>query len=266
MPPQDDHRDLSDTGARQFARVRDGLAGRPDRDTGTHEARKALKRLRALLRLARLHLGKGAFRRHDLPLRDLGRALADVRDTRVALDLLDAVAGGRCPALRSRLEERYASARAALEGDPGALETLAAGAGEAGARWRDDFGGAPVAWEGGMRRTLRRAAARYVRARERGRDDDFHEWRKEVKHLRYQAEELGEAGPDVPGGTAALEALGESLGGEHDLTVLIGLVEAEEGCGGERGPVLALLRDRRAALRGEALAAGGRLFGGDGTA
>ena len=72
-------------GDQQFGRVLEGVAGNPDRDTGVHEARKALKRLRALLRLARPALLQQPYRDLDRRLRDAGRRLSPLRDARVQL-------------------------------------------------------------------------------------------------------------------------------------------------------------------------------------
>ena len=48
-----------------------------------HETRKALKRLRALVRLLREELGEQAFERENAALRDVARRLAGARDAEV---------------------------------------------------------------------------------------------------------------------------------------------------------------------------------------
>ncbi|MCW3057232.1 MAG: domain containing protein, partial [Solirubrobacterales bacterium] len=64
--------------------------GRPD-EKAVHEIRKALKRLRALVRLLRHELGEEAFARESAALRDAGRRLAGARDAEVLLDTLDSL-------------------------------------------------------------------------------------------------------------------------------------------------------------------------------
>ncbi len=64
-----------------------GATGVPRRHV--HEARKALKRLRALIRLLRGRLGETAYERDSTTLRDAGRLLAGARDAEVLLSTLD---------------------------------------------------------------------------------------------------------------------------------------------------------------------------------
>lgn len=247
----------------QFERIGRGLAGEPDRDTGVHEARKALKRLRALLRLVLPHLDAGQVATSDVLLRDVGRTLAPLRDACVSLDLLDEVAPGVCPGLRAVLEDRHHAA--ANRFDAGARADLAARAGGAAERWVGMLAGSTIEQNAdvvpGIGRTYRRGRKRMRRALRRGSDADFHEWRKEVKYLRYQLEALRPLQADLLGPRIArLDILGERLGLEHDLTVLIGLVESQQDCGDDRVGLLALLCGRRTIVRDEACPMGERVF------
>lgn len=247
---------LRQIGEQQFDRVVDGIAGHPDRDTGVHEARKALKRLRALLRLARPALPRQPWRDLDRRLRDLGRLLSPLRDARVSLDTLDALAPGRCPMLRERLGQRYERAAAALV--PGLLHGPLESARWA---WADLLKGAAPDSTAGVRRVHRRGRRRYATVVEHGRPGDFHEWRKQVKHLRYGLEALQEAGrTGLSPAIEHLTALGEVLGEEHDLTVVIGLVEQETDCG-ERAAVAEVLGRHRHRLQEAAVPLGDRSFG-----
>ena len=88
-------------------RVRVELAETADHDLAVHEARKAMKRARALLRLARGAIGKKGFAAEDAVIRDAGRLLAPLRDARVTLDTIEAIASGSCPRLAERLEARH---------------------------------------------------------------------------------------------------------------------------------------------------------------
>ena len=56
-----------------------------------HEARKDMKKLRALLRLARGELGEEIFGRENACFRDAARELAGTRDADVMLETLDAL-------------------------------------------------------------------------------------------------------------------------------------------------------------------------------
>jgi CHAD domain-containing protein len=244
-------------GDEQFGRVRSGLAGLPDRDTGVHEARKALKRLRALLRLVRPELRKPRFRDLDRRLRDAGRALAPMRDARVSLDTLDAVAPGRCPTLQERLERRYEQASAGVLVGP-----IADRMADAHREWAAVLASIEVSAVAGVRRVHRRGCDRYRSVVGRGEAQDFHEWRKQVKHLRYQLEALRTAGRNgLDEAITSLDELGEVLGAEHDFTVLMGLVDAEDQCGFEREVLLEELEARRSALRQQAVPMGDPAFG-----
>ena len=255
---------LARIGRYQFDRVARGLEGQPDGDTGIHEARKALKRLRALLRLVWPHLDAHARRAEDVVLRDVGRVLAPLRDARVTIDTLDAIAPTACPPLRSTLERRHATAFRSVSA--ASTAALAAALSEARTRWAALFPGSlPGGFEAvapGIARTYKRGRKRMRRVAASNRDGDFHEWRKEVKHLRYQMEALRPMDPAaLHSRIALLDELGELLGAEHDLTVLMGLVETEAACGDDRADLLRLLSERRDGMRRTALVLGAEAFG-----
>src|SRR5262245_51916833 len=75
----------------------DELRGRSDstREEAVHEARKDMKKLRALLRLVRGELGERVYSAENACFRDIARELAGVRDADVMLATL------------TDLEERY---------------------------------------------------------------------------------------------------------------------------------------------------------------
>src|SRR5919108_4686748 len=68
----------------------DELRGKTDSTPveAVHEARKDMKKLRALLRLARDELGKDTFSRENACFRDAARELAGTRDSDVMLETL----------------------------------------------------------------------------------------------------------------------------------------------------------------------------------
>src|SRR5262249_34187472 len=59
------------------------------RDEVVHDARKALKRVRAVLRLARAGVGEKGFQRENTCFRDAARPLTAVRDARILVETLD---------------------------------------------------------------------------------------------------------------------------------------------------------------------------------
>ncbi|HLB21700.1 MAG TPA: CHAD domain-containing protein [Solirubrobacteraceae bacterium] len=169
-----------------------------------HEARKALKRLRALLRLVRDELGEQAYARESAIVREAGGRLARARDAEVLLSTMDGLVkrhperlGRRrgVQRLRARLQiERDGAAELALSESvarAGTLEDLRALRARAGAWELADAGGIEAIeaalehlYGTGRRRMRRAARAGGARGRK------LHEWRKRVKDLRYAAEML----------------------------------------------------------------------------
>jgi CHAD domain-containing protein len=100
-----------------------------------------------------------------------------------------------------------------------------------------------------------------AQALERNSDEAFHEWRKEVKYLRYQLEALRTIAPEGLGSRiTVLTDLGEVLGFEHDLTVLTNLIEADRRCGVTAAGLPAVLRARKEGLRGSAASRAQRAY------
>jgi len=169
-----------------------------------HEARKALKRLRALLRLVRDELGNDAYARESAVVRETGRRLARARDAEVLLSTMDGLVkrhpkklGRRrgVQRLRARLQiERDGAAELALSESAaraGALEDLRALRARVGAWQLADAGGLQ-AIEPALQRLYGTGRRRMRRAERAGgaRGRRLHEWRKRVKDLRYAAEML----------------------------------------------------------------------------
>jgi CHAD domain-containing protein len=219
-----------------------------------HETRKALKRLRALMRLLEGEIGAKRARRERRVLRDAGRRLAGARDAEVMVDTLDAVVGRgprklgrRRGVIELREHLRSEHRRAAAREDAVVREQVAE---ELCAlrtrveRWRLSDGSASRLTRPGLtniyrsgRRGRRRARAHPRNARA------MHKWRKHAKDLRYALEVLDiQDPPDGPAGTRGKKAgaaarakssderiaklahradkLGELLGEDHDLVVL----------------------------------------------
>lgn len=224
-------------------------------EQGVHDARKDMKKLRALLRLVRGEIGEEVFRREVDTFRDAARELSGVRDADVMLATL------------ADLEERYGAdvgpVRQAVEAHriqtTGGGRERAAGAAtsvllEARGRvddWpleRDGF----EPFEDGLRRTYRRGRRAWRAASADPSTENLHEWRKRVKDLWYQYSILEESWKPVMGalGDEAHE-LSDRLGDDHDLAVLLGF-------GAE--PLEPLIDTRRRELQEEAFYFGTRLY------
>jgi CHAD domain-containing protein len=245
----------------------DELGGKTDSspEEAVHEARKDMKKLRALLRLARGEIGDETYRAENARLRDAGRRLSGVRDADVLLatfEKLEGVPASLSAAMRSAVQDH----RATLEREGGGREAAAREAvaaldeARAGVKdWsleRKGFG----AIEDGLRNVYRRGR-RALRAAEKDPDDEaLHEFRKRAKDLWYHLTILR---PAWPGALEAVSdeahALSERLGDDHDLAVL-GEFAHERLAGLDLEPVDRAIAARRAELQADAFALGERLY------
>ncbi len=175
-----------------------------------HEARKALKRLRALLRLVRDELGERAYARDSEVVRRAGKRLAQARDAEVLLNTLDGLIKRQPKKLGSRRGVQRLRARLQIERDGAAELALADSATRAGvlddlralrvrvAGWQLADPGGVEAVEPALQRLYGKGRRRMRRAKRAGRARGrrLHEWRKRVKDLRYAAEMLERSDDD----------------------------------------------------------------------
>jgi CHAD domain-containing protein len=169
-----------------------------------HEARKALKRLRALLRLVKDEIGEQAYSRESAVVRSAGKRLSQARDAEVLLHTLDDLVERQPKALGRRRGVQRLRARLAHECEgaaelalsestahPGLQEDLSAMRGRVAA-WELAEPGGIEAIEPALERLYRSGRQRMRRAERAGGPGGrrLHEWRKRVKDLRYAAEML----------------------------------------------------------------------------
>jgi hypothetical protein len=236
--------------------LRDLALGGSARHRGVHQARKAIRRARAALRLGGEAVGPG-LAWVDRRLARIGRSLSPLRDAQALVEAVqrarreDAGAGGQADALLARAERAAAQrraqvAKAALAEDPGLqahrdqLRLLRAAL--AGLAWeRVDASGLDA--EVGAAREA--AAQAWARAKARDRDEDWHRWRRRSRWLAQQRAHLKEAAPP----------LAKGLGGHAERAALLGeaqdYVLLKEACG-KRSP---FAKEDRAALLALALRA-----------
>lgn len=250
-----------------------GEAGARPAPDAIHLARKELKKLRALLRLAHAALGEAVFRRENLCCRDTGRALSSVRDAAVLVQAFDAlrpqlyglVAPETIASVHDRLQAAADASEARLDLPEVIAEMRAARARvqewpwiESEDRWRIPAGGLRRVYRQG-RQAMRRAATEVAT------ESDFHDWRKCVKLLAAQLRLLGPLNPaDLRSTAKHLDQLAECLGEEHDLAVLgvhlFGGAEGHLESTAELEAIRRLLDARRNVLQRRALKYGWRLY------
>ena len=261
--------------AAQLDRALDYL-GRQDgeRDKHIHEARKATKRLRALVRLVRRDLGDEVYSLENQCYRGAGQRLSGLRDATVLVETLDRlveslgedVPKSRFARVRVWLVERRDRAYGQADSINGAVQEVIAELVQARERleyWnlqRPDWGGIRV----GLQRIYARGRRDFAAAYALPSDEAFHDWRKQVKYLWYHTQILENIWPSVMQALAEeLDQLGELLGQDHDLAVLRTTVLAEFPRAGVTATLLALERrigEVRARKQSEARLLGERIY------
>jgi CHAD domain-containing protein len=212
-------------------------------DIGIHEARKALRRVRALLRLVRDPLGYRTYRAENVALRDAGRLIGGSRDATVMVETVsglaflyrDVLAPGAFDILRNHLLERDKLIRRRVSAERVDEVVLVVGAvRERFAAWPSRIGSAGTLDEGfgtveeGIRRVYRRGRNRMADAYQEGTAEAFHVWRKRVRYLRFQMTLLDGMWPRVQTKIVTdLAYLADALGADHDLAELYRLLDEE---------------------------------------
>ena len=221
-----------------------------------HDARKRIKKTRALLRLARPGLTKREYRRRNRALRDTGRGMSANRDADVLVETVDLLAGrfvGQYPktfftgvkqplAAQARALRRQADASAHAETLGGLAQD------EWPLRELD-----PGDLASSLQRTYARGRDAFATADREPTAEHLHEWRKRVKDLWYQERLLEDTWPGVMKAQAKeAKKLSKLLGEDHDLAVLAERVDDDQ--------LHALIDARRAELLAQSRDAGGRIY------
>jgi CHAD domain-containing protein len=192
-----------------------------------HEARKNLKKARAVLRLVKEELGP-EYGEENRRLRDVGRHISALRDTHATLKVLDEFAAKqrmkrRLAGVRTELEQ----SRMALEGQPewavllpelgAALKTVS--------RRIEDWPLRATTMQAlgkGLSISYQRAREALAAARKGGDPEQFHELRKRTKTHLYQLRVMdGISGGRWRNRIAELKKLSDCIGQQHDLIVLL---------------------------------------------
>ena len=254
---------------RAIAELSDGV--KEDPVTAVHDARKALKKERSLLRLARGAMPSRQRRRENAALRDAARGLSGARDAAVLIATLDQLSErftGQLPASTFDAIRQHLESERGGESDGVAGSTFAAGALHELQTMRlrvDDWEFSGSGWDAidrGLRRSYRRGRKAFGNARKSRSSEDLHAWRKRVKDLWYQERLLAPScGPAVRGQAKDAHRVADLLGDDHDLSLL------REALTGSSMPVpvdvdavVELIDHRRTELRTEAIRIGKRIY------
>jgi CHAD domain-containing protein len=202
-------------------------AGGPSDSAAVHEARKSVKKVRALLDVMESDDARGvsADEKH---LRRANRTLSDLRDATAMLEIFDKLMRMR-PTLLGRevraeirlgLEAHKREAARKVEGRSWRevrreLRHVAHRVG----RWRVSharFGALAPGLQASHRRG-RKAMQRALRSQD---GEDFHEWRKQIKSLRYALRLIEDRGTAIERDVEVLDEAQALLGDEHNVVIL----------------------------------------------
>ena len=241
-----------------------------------HEARKAIKKIRAALRLARA-TDKAFYRRENARWRDISASRAGPREAAALIETVDrfvkefADDANRSALLTLRAHlvmrlELLKSTRDALEAAGQACVVGCDEAAHAIENWplpHATKAGAHLLAKG-AKRAWKDAGAARKEARRTGEEDDFHNLRKAVKRHWTHLGLLHDLWPGpVKKRREAVEALGNMLGELNDIYVMEGHMRTgavETGFDTE-GHFARLLEQKRLELRRSSVAEAGKLFG-----
>jgi CHAD domain-containing protein len=236
-----------------------------------HDARKALKKTRSLLRLSHATIDRRDRRRANAALREAGQSLSPVRDAEVKVQAVDELSrryAGRLPqstfdAVRRHLGADRDTARQRLLSS--GLANHVADELRAVRRRIDDMPMRDGGWQAlapGLLRSYRRGRDAMQVAAKEPTVENLHEWRKRTKDVWYHLRMLKPMAPGIVGGHAEeAEELSDLLGEDHDLAVLRETLErGSSELAIDLDAVFELIDHRRGQLQADALVVGQRLY------
>jgi CHAD domain-containing protein len=253
------------TGMKRIARNQlqaaiEGLRGEGGvtRDQAVHEARKCIKKVRALMRLVQTELGD-TYKEETAELRGTARKLSQLRDTAALIKSFDDLSEKH---KKKRWERSAAPLRTALvahkinlEKELGGRERLDAMATALKKgrrrvkRWPLEAAGFP-AIEDGLEKTFRRGRKALAEAHRTMRSEDIHAWRKRVKDHWYHVRLLEDLWSDeIREEERNLKELEDALGEGLNLNLLRERIQAvPDAYGGPKvvlGVVSAIEEERK---------------------
>jgi CHAD domain-containing protein len=257
-------------GVRRVCRERIGAArerlGKSGQPAAIHDARREIKKLRAIFRLARGQAVGGAYHKSVKALREAAGCLAAPRDARVMLKAFVKLAG---PSARRFAEiEKMLRKHCRRETRRFQRNDFIAVADRILRKINRRVVGLKIKADGwaaiepGLKESYDRGREACALARRKPLPENFHDWRKHVKNLWHYFRLLHPAlRAKERALTDELGLLGAHLGEEHDLALLRQFVAGH--CAGQAKEAKALSRlieSRQEELRAAALKVGSRLY------
>ena len=242
-------------------------------DEAVHQARKRLKKTRAVVRLVRDRLGSEIYKQENARFRDLARNLAKLRDANVQIETLDnltdhfaeTVAPETFTDMRRelRVDYRREYQRVINEDIITSVKNQLKDTKSNIADWEidsDDWSAIAPS----LKRVYKRGYKGLHRAISEPSTENLHDWRKRVKYLRYQLRILRPLWTEMM--TEWIDRthdLSDYLGEDHDLAVLTEFTSSQpERFEGENtlDTLIALGDRRRQELQSSAIVLGKRIY------
>jgi CHAD domain-containing protein len=213
-----------------------GENAKGNRDEAIHEARKSIKKVRALMRLLQKPLGS-RYQRENRKLRKVARTLSELRDAGAMVEVFDtlrkeypdelgerqAASVRRALLQRKKQAEEHADLPCVLQGISKSVEAAARRA----KRWSVQANSFSAV-EPGLKQTFHALRVAFAKAQRHPHPDRDHEWRKRVKDHWYHIRLLEDLWTDVlQGYEASLKDLETWLGDSHNLVLLRDLLASD---------------------------------------
>lgn len=258
--------------------LRIATAPRDELPGAVHGTRKAIKRLRSVLRLVRGSVSRDSYSADNEMLKLIAAELGTIRDAWVMSQILHRLLPNSDPAgtantLIDRLQHRYHTESAALTSNEAQMVSIVGQlehARELSQRWAvaDDPPGALLTHSfsviaDGIGRVYKRGRRGMRIVSESPTDTLLHVWRKRVKYLRHQIEALNVVDPEMMSALESdLETLSDLLGDDHDLAVLSQRIRRDQTLTRdlEMGPVLDAIASTRRDLQRDSMELGRLLY------
>jgi CHAD domain-containing protein len=232
-------------------------------EEAVHDVRKRCKEVRSLARLIRPTIGDAAFDSFNSAVREAAAELGPIRDSHAVLEtfgnLLEAAGVAGDAELRAVRSAHAADADRATRqaiADTARIERATSQLRRAqrlSHKWAVPGGFAGIGE--GVETVYRGGRRALAEARHQPTDASLHEWRKSVKHLFHAMQLVEAAAPSVlTPMVEQLDHLGDALGDDHDLAVLV------ERLGDDSPRAVELARTQQSELRRSAFRLGETLY------
>lgn len=213
---------------KELKSARDRLRTSAPSDESIHEARKSVKKVRAIVHLVDSDDGRG-LRKSEKRLRTVNRVLSPLRDADAMLEMLAKLKDATprpfsehtLARVRRQLSAHKSQVARKARRESSSTDIVAEldDVRRSVKRWKPaDRGFRAVA--PGIRESHRRGRKALARAKRRRRPEDFHEWRKQMKALWYELRVIESCAAGIGREIGALHRAERWLGDDHNLVVL----------------------------------------------